>query len=406
MHASSMDGSAETALQVLAGWAVETTSIPETVEHAARRVLMDQVGVSIAGGKPLAPLARGTPSAALWSTGELVYAPDAALANRFAGDDLELTAGPEIGAAGVAAAEVADATLGELLVAMAVASELEHYLRGWLQIAVERHRLHPPAVFGAFAATAVASKLLALDRDTFAGALASGLALTPQSPYASFSEGATGKWLYGAWSQRLGVQCALWARAGMTGALSTLEGARGVAQAFLHDRSPTPAFHPDGWAIENVTFKPFPCSRACHPALTALEQLEQLGPLEADRIERIDVWSYPFSVDLEEQSTKANSIASQMSISAMVAQTLGTAAPITVSREGSSGLPRIRRARVRVGMTDGTVRVAASEAKWSASKPATDDELRARFVNATRNQRVFDPWNVASATRVHAVYRG
>ncbi len=398
-----MDGSPETALQVLATWAVDTNSIPDSVEHAARRVLMDQVGVSVAGSKPLEPLARRVPSARLWSTGELVYAPDAALANRFAGDDLELTAGPEIGAAGIATAEVADATLGELFVAMAVASELENYLRGWLQIAVERHGLHPPAVFGAFAATAVASKLLALDRDTFAGALAAGLALTPQSPYASFSEGATGKWLYGAWSQSLGVQCALWARAGMTGALSTLEGPRGVAQALLHDRAPAPEFHPHGWAIENVTFKPFPCSRACHPALTALEQL---GPLEPDRIARIDVWSYPFSVDLEEQSTKANAIASQMSISAMIAQTLATTAPITVSREGSSGLPRMRRARVRVSMTDGTVRIAESDSKWNAENPATDDELRTRFVNATGDRRVFDPWNVSSTTRVHEVYRG
>jgi 2-methylcitrate dehydratase PrpD len=192
----------------------------------------------------------------------------------------------------------------------------------------------------------------------------------------------------------------------MTGALSTLEGPRGVAQALLHDRSPAPEFHPVGWAIENVTFKPFPCSRACHPALTALEQLVRRGPLDPDLIERIDIWSYPFSVDLEEKSTKANSIASQMSISAMVAQTLGTAAPITVRREGSAGLPRIRRARVRVSLTDGTVRVAESEAKWSASKHATDDELRARFVNATRNLRVFDPWNVASTTRVREVYRG
>lgn len=405
MHASNIDNTAQTALQELAGWAVDTNSIPDSVQHAARRILMDQVGVSIAGGKRLTTIARGKPSARLWSTGEAVYAPDAALANRFAGDDLELTAGPEIGAAGVAAAELADATLAELFVAMTVASELENYLRGWLQIAVERHGLHPPAVFGAFAATAVASKLLALERDTFAGALAAGLALTPQSPYASFSEGATGKWLYGAWSQRLGVQCALWARAGMTGALSTLEGARGVAQAFLHERcaAPAPEFRPDGWAIENVTFKPFPCSRACHPALTALEKL---GPLEPERIERIDIWSYPFSVDLEEQSTKANSIASQMSISAMVAQTLGTTAPIAVTREGSAGLPRTRRARVRVSMTDGTVREAESDARWNVAKPATDDELRARFVNATGDRRVFDPWNVASTTRVREVYRG
>ncbi len=57
-------------------------------------------------------------------------------------------------------------------------------------------------------------------------------------------------------------------------------------------------------------------------------------------------------------------------------------------------------------MTDGTVRVAASEAKWNALNPASDDELRARFVNATGDRRVFDPWNVSSATRVREVYRG
>jgi len=392
-----------TTLGDLAAWAVGVDAIPTDVEHAGRRVLMDQVGVSVAGGKSVSPRAHGAPSATLWTTGEPVYAPDAALANRFAGDDLELTAGPEIGAAGVAAAEVADATLGEALVAMAVASELEHYLRGWLQLAVERHGLHPPAVFGAFAATAVASKLLRLDEDTFAGALAAGLALTPQSPYAAFSEGATGKWLYGAWSQKLGVQCALWARAGMRGARSTLEGSRGVAQAFLHETSPSPEFRPDGWAITAVSFKPFPCSRACHAALTAVEELGNLVP---DAIERVEIWSYPFSVDLEEKSTKTNAIASQMSISAMVAKHLGTSAPITVRREGSEGLPRARKARVRVTMKDGDVRGAASEAKWSADAPATDDELRARFLESTKGRAVFDPWEAPGTTRVREMFRG
>lgn len=391
-------------LTTLAEWALTRDSIPESVEHAARRVLMDQVGVSHAGGKSLAPLSRRRPSATLWSTGELVFAPDAALANRFAGDDLELTAGPEIGAAAVAAAELADTTLGELLVAMAVASELESWLRGWLQIAVERHELHPPAVFGAFAATAVATKLLGLDPERFAGALGAALALTPQSPYAAFAHGASGKWLYGAWSQKLGVQCALWARAGMTGAPSTLEGPRGVAQALLHDRAPAPRFEPDGWSIEKVTFKPFPCSRACHPALTAIEKIV---PLERGRtIRRIDVWSYPFSVDLEERSTKANSIASQMSISATVARALETDAPITVRREGTTELPRVRRARVRITLDDGSVEEATAEPKWSADEPATDTELRARFVSATENQRVFDPWDVPGDTPVREVYRG
>jgi 2-methylcitrate dehydratase PrpD len=393
----------QTALDEMASWAVATESIPDAVAHAARRVLMDQVGVSHAGVGRIAPLARGEPTATVWSTGDAVFAPDAALANRFAGDDLELTAGPEIGAAAVAAGELADRTLGDVLVAMAVASELESYLRGWLQIAVERHELHPPAVFGAFAATAVASKLLGLDRDRFAGALAASLALTPQSPYASFAHGATGKWLYGAWSQKLGVQCALWARAGMTGARSTLEGRRGIAQALLHELAPAPAFRPNVASIANVTFKPFPCSRACHPALTAIEHI---GPIDSGRIERIEVWSYPFSVDLEERSTKSNPIAAQMSISAMVARTLGTGAPVTVRREGTDGLPRVRRARVRITLTDGTVHERASEAKWSADSPATDDELRERFVSATRGRRVFDPWDAPATTPVGEVYRG
>lgn len=390
-------------LRELASWGVGVDSIPPDVEHAARRLLMDQVGVSVAGGKSLAPLARGTPSATVWATGESVYAPDAALANRFAGDDLELTAGPEIGAAGVAAAEIADATLAELLVAMTVAAELEHYLRGWLQLAVERHGLHPPAVFGAFAATAVASKLLGLEEAAFAGALAAGLALTPQSPYAAFSEGATGKWLYGAWSQKLGLECTLWARTGMTGVLSTLEGSRGVAQAFLHDTSPAPEFRPNGWAITGVTFKPFPCSRACHAALTAVDKLGDVVP---DAIEQVDIWSYPFSVNLEEKSTRANAIASQMSLSAMVGKHLGTNAPITVSREGSEGLPRVRKARVRVTMKNGDVCEATSEAKWSADDPATDEELRARFLESTRGRPVFDPWEVPGTTRAREMFRG
>ena len=179
-----------TPLEELSDWAVRTHTIPAGVHDAARRVLMDQVGVSLGGANALKSLVRGEPSATLWSTGECVHAPDAALANRFAGDDLELNAGPEVAAAGVAAGEVADATLGELYVAMAVASEIESYARGWFQRAVEEHGLHPPAVFALSAAT-VAAKLCQLDAQAFSGALAIALALAPQSHYASFSHGAT-----------------------------------------------------------------------------------------------------------------------------------------------------------------------------------------------------------------------
>ena len=388
-----------TTLEGLSDWAVRTHTIPAGVRDAARRVLMDQVGVSLGGANALKTLVRGEPSATLWSTGECVYAPDAALANRFAGDDLELNAGPEVAAAGVAAGEVADATLGELYVAMAVASEIESYARGWFQRAVEEHGLHPPAVFGALSAATMAAKLCRLDAQAFSGALATALALAPQSHYASFSHGATGKWLYGAWSQRLGLQAALWAQMGIAGASTTLDGARGIAQAFLHETTAPSPFQPKGWALTEVTFKAFPCSRACHPALTALEKM---GPVDKSAIARVDIWSYPFSVELEERSTHASSIADQMSVSAMVRRALGTetAAPISVRAEGANSLPRKREARVRIVLQDGSVREAASEAKWSAGRPATDEELRSRFLEMTRDKRNFDPWDAKDSVRV------
>lgn len=398
------------ALTELAHWAVELDTIPARARHAARRVLMDQVGVSLAGGKQLDTLSTGRPSATVWSSGERRYAPDAALANRFAGDDLELTAGPEVGAAGVAAAELAGATLGALYVAIAVAGELEQYVRGWLQSAVERHGLHPPAVFGAFSAAAVATKLLRLDVDRFTGALGAALALAPQSPYVSFSRGATGKWLYGAWSQRLGVQSALWAHAGVVGADTTLEGSRGIAQAFLHRREPALPFRPpestEGWAITRVTHKAFPCSRACHPALTALEKLAHI---DGNDIERAEVWSYPFSVELEKRSAKNNPIASQMSVSRIVSAALGGKVPVVVHSEGSETLPpaqRVRKARVRLTLKDGSVREEAAGAKWDASAPATDDELRHRFLEMTEGKKCFDPWKAGEDTRVVELLRG
>lgn len=391
-----------TVLEELASWAVATDAISEPAKAAARRVLMDQVGVSVAGGKPAPALRSGRPAATLWSTGQRVFAPDAALANRFAGDDLELTAGPEIGAASVAAAEVADRSFGDVFVAMTIASEIEQYLRGWLQRSVERNGLHPPAFFAASSAAAAASKLIGLSPESFMGALAAAWALTPLSPYSAFSEGASGKWLYGSFGQQLGVQCALWARAGIVGAASTLEGRRGIARA-LDGTSEPPRFEPKLDAISNVTFKAFPCSRACHPALTALEAL---GPLDPTRIARVEVDSYPFSVDLERRSTKRNAIASQMSISKTLQKALSASIPVEVRSLGDDTLPRRRYARVRVVFEDGSERRASAEAKWGDAAPATDRELRDRFEESVRGKPAIDPWHAPDDARVREAFHG
>jgi 2-methylcitrate dehydratase PrpD len=408
--------SMSTWLRDMARWVVDTRDVAPEARHAARRLIMDQIGVSLAGACEI-PLRNGRPEATVWASGLKAHAPDAVLQNRIAGDDLELTAGPEIGAAAVAAAEIAGSSLRELLEAIAIASDVESYFRRWMQPGVEHHGLHPPAVFGAFSAATVSARLLGLDADELVGALASAAALAPQSPYVAFSSGVTGKWLYGAFSQKLGLSSALWARQGIVGPDSVFDGRRGIVRAFFDGPSERPGFAPGDWAITKVTFKPYPSSRACHAALTAVEKL---SPLDADSIERVEILSYPFSVELEHRSQGDSHIAAQMSVRRAIALFLARGTldwtalshpkvadlkrRTTVTSNEAPAFPRTRRAKVRITLTDGRLLSSESDAKWSESRPATDEELRARFLRAARGRKVPDLWEAPDHTRVRDLF--
>ncbi len=411
---------------------------PVASRHAARRLLLDQLGISCAGRTyvgthptlALAARMSGSPKATIWSDGSTALAPYAALANRAVGDELELCAGPECVAAAVAAAEMVDASLGELLDALTVSADIDEYVRGWLGEAVERHGLHPPALFGALSSAAAAGRLLGLSSDQLAGSLGAAASLAPQSSYAAFSHGASGKTLYGAWSQMLGLWMAMWAESGTSGPHSTLDGARGVAQA-MHDAGgivAPPSFKPDGTAITRVAFKPYPCNRACHAALTALERLPSL--VEPDDIRSIDVLTYPYAVDLDRRSHGNSPIAAQLSIGTTVALwlVLGSLEPgraftaanladpriASLARRTTVGvLPgsnrsgtRVRVARVTLTLGNGTSIDSDAEAKWSVSQPATDEELRTRYDRFTSGTRGIDPWQADDASPVrHLVAR-
>lgn len=432
--------------QVLGEWAAgvsrSTDAVPPESRHAARRLLLDQMGIACAGRlhagthPTIAPALgqTGAPQGTLWFDGRTVLAPYAGLVNRSVGDGLELAAGPECVAASVAAAEVADATVGDVLRAIAIASEVEEYLRGWLMTALERHGLHPPVVLGTMAAAVAAAWLLEPTPDVITAALTTAAALTPTSPYRAFSRGSSGKTLYGGWSQMLGVWSALWARAGVAGPASVLEGSRGIAQAWLDAGGAVtpPPFDPDGRAVTRVTFKPYPCNRACHAALTALAQI---GPVDVDDVEEIAIWTYPYAVALDARSTGDAPIAAQLSIRTTTALALtfgglepdsyaaarladprvvGLAARTTVHVDPGlvSDGPRVRRARVRLSLTGGHVREAEAEPLWGPTRPATDDDLRDRFRRFTAGHvstvdRVttstpasVDPWRLAEGTRV------
>lgn len=432
------------ALDDLADWAtsLDASEVGADVRWPARRVLCDQITVSVAGWRkhrdqPWLQKMTSTPGTAqarLWHDARPAFAPYAALANRAAGDDLELTAGPECGAAGVAAAELAGATLGDLLVSIAVAAEVESYFRGWIQLGTEKHGLHPPAVFGAIAAAAVSGRLLGLRAKSFADALTTAAALAPMSPYVSFSQGATGKWMYGAWSQMQGLLAALWSRDHrMPGSPSIFDGAQGLAQALDHDALSAPGFRDEterrqnGWAIQAVTFKAYPCSRACHPALTALETLIDAKDIDDRDVAAIEVSSYPFSVELARRVLGDDPISAQMSIPHALALRLvfGELSPpdaftaeklsdervrslvkrLTLDTDDSGNeLPRARRARVRLVLNNGDVVEETSGPKWSAESPATDDALRARAAALAGDVKSPAPWEQPDETPVSSLF--
>ena len=401
-------------LDDIARWATTVTAeqLGAGALHAARRAVIDNVAVSLAGSERLGPhasesLATATSSdATIWSSGATSAPPSAALVNRARGDALELAAGPECVAAAIAAGESADATMDDVLAAVVVAAEVDDYFRTWLLEGLERHGLHPPAFVGAVAAASAAARLMDLGPDAYAGALAAASALSPVSPYVAFSRGASGKTLYGAWSQMLGVQAAMWAASGMIGSVAAWEGPRGIGRAI--EDSPggirLPAFQPTGAAIARVTFKAFPCSRATHSALTALDRLQ---PLDAAAIARIDVWTYPYAVSVSARSDGDTVIGAQTSIPHTLAlklvfgdlepgvafsadrladprvRDLASRIAIAVDPTLPASGPRLRRARIRVSSRDGRVAEAVSTAKWGPDAPATDDELLERASRLT-----------------------
>jgi 2-methylcitrate dehydratase PrpD len=226
----------------------------------------------------------------------------------------------------------------------------------------------------------------------------------------------------------LGLSFALWGATGMHGPTSVLEGTRAVGQALLdaNESLEPPKFQPDGWAITGVTFKRYPCNRACHPALTALESI---GLLDVSSVKTIDVFTYPYAVALDRRSHGLSPTASQMNIRrtlalALVRGGLDSAAytpemlsdPRIVDLEGRitvevdpsyvrSGV-RVRRARIRVTFVNGRIVEAESGPQWGQDCPATDDELYQRFLTLTAGCDVFNPWSCDESTPVRQLVGG
>ena len=233
-----------TASESLAAWAstLDPTTVPPSAVHAAKRCVLDGIGVALAGADTpwvervlqVARAQESRPRAGVFGHPDRLSAALAALVNGTAVHALDYDDDPaacHIGAvvipAALAVAEQAGASPLRFLAAVIVGYDVttrigeavdadQLYLRGF----------HPTAVCGVFGAAAAAAFVLGLDAETMTQAL--GVAGSFASGNQEFlAEGAMTKRLQAGKAAHDGIMAAQLAQAGLTGPRSVLDGRYG-----------------------------------------------------------------------------------------------------------------------------------------------------------------------------------
>ncbi|MBI4193591.1 MAG: MmgE/PrpD family protein [Betaproteobacteria bacterium] len=292
--------------------ALRYEDLPPEAPHWARVGILDFLGVTLAGSREPAPRlvadAIGAPAAgasAVFGMGKRIGALEAALINGTAShaldfDDCNNTFGghpsvpilpalfalaDDMGANGPRFI-LAYVTGFEVEAKIAMGVHLHHYTKGW----------HPTATLGVFGAAAACSKLMGLDEERTATALAiaASLAAGIKSNF-----GTMVKPLHVGHCTRSGLFAAQLARAGFTanaagvfehkqGFLNVFngEGTYDIARIFAHWADPFDIVKP------GIAIKQYPCCGSTHPALDAMLALARKHDLKPDQVERIEAWTH------------------------------------------------------------------------------------------------------------------
>jgi len=405
-------------LERLAEFVAQTRweDVPETVRRHTKLVLLDTLGVILAGAerpevKQLRERLAGTAG-----TGATVYARgcpthdprNAALLNGIAGRSIELCEGLRL-VSGQAAMQVLPGVLAageharrpgrELLAALLLGYDVAGRLAGGF---TPRPLAHQNGQVSLLAAAAAGARLRGLDAKGISRAMriATTLLLTPS--YTNAVAGATALNIAGGMS---GFAAALAPELALAGfeaqedaieeALGKLVGIAFTADALLDELGTR-------WEITRNYFRLYACCNPIHPALDCLrEALAELRP-NPDQVERIDIATYRFA-SVMRNPDPPNYFASKYSLphAAAVMAVRGNAGfkelddsalrdpavaalrhrvKIAEDPAMSAVAPRMRPARVTLTLTDGRQATKAGDShRGDFMRPFSEAEIRGKF---------------------------
>ena len=283
--------------------------VPETGRHAMKRLLLDYLGVVIAGSqtesgviaREFATLQGRAPEATLIGGRERVPMAAASFANAISChsielDDIDVLAlfhfSPPVFSSALAVAEAKGANGKDLLAALAAGCEVMERVSMAANNDLRNRAFHTTPTCGVFGATVAAGKLMRLTPEQLtsafglAGAQASGLMeMYGPSMQKRFNPGP---------AARNGVTAAYMAKLGFTGADTIFEGERGFLRAFAGGKKGAELVRGLGKPFDlRIEFKPYSCARPIHNAIDCALEIRRNHAPELSRIRSIVVRRHP-----------------------------------------------------------------------------------------------------------------
>jgi 2-methylcitrate dehydratase PrpD len=391
----------------------------EKVLAAAKRCLLDLVGVALAGSRDVAAhLVRGSSAASLDRNGpctvfgstEKADAEAAALCNAVAAhaldfDDLywpgRVHPSAPVAPVVLALGEELGVTGREVVEALAVGVEVACRTGEWLGLDHYRAGWHTTSTAGTIAAAAAASRLLKLELAPtghamgIAASMASGLR-------ANF--GTMTKALHVGRAAAGGIRAARLAASGFTASPLALDGAHGLRAASTNRLEPTEVDQsPGGFRLlePGITFKLYAACGLARCAVDAALGLVQQLDLQPNVIERIECGVSQETLDGMPFLKPETAIEAKFSLPYCLATTvldrqLGhhqfteellhrPELPLWLDRVRVSVDPRLPRdspgATVSIRTSDGTVLTRRIDDGSDSAPPVSDDQLMAKFLS-------------------------